>query len=133
MCVVDVAPAADNVTAGAEEQYDEVNLPVMCTNNVVGVVWGGADVAELVGGEVPRPHLRLNLFDTSLLLGEALNGSSVASNPVNLLDDAVCREVGRVSVDLTHADKLAAGPRGGEVNSGGPPATRARLMATLIG
>ena len=59
MCVVDVAPAADNLTAGAREQCDEVNLPVMCTNNVVGAVHSGAGVAELVGGEVPGPDVRL--------------------------------------------------------------------------
>ena len=43
----------------------------MCTNNVVGVIECTADVADMVGGEVPGPNMRPNLLDTGFVLGNA--------------------------------------------------------------
>ena len=79
MWVDDVAPSPEHVTGEAEEQYDDVNLPLMCSNNVVGVIECTADVADMVGGEVPGPNVRPELLDRGFVLGDALIASSVAS------------------------------------------------------
>ena len=85
----------EQVNTIVDQQCNGAIMPLICTNNVVGVNECTADVADTVGGEMPGPNVRPYLLDPGFVLSDALNVSSVASKPVNLIGEDVCLNGGQ--------------------------------------